>query len=182
MTVDAGRGLEADSLSATAADEPQASFDEFYAREYQRAVRLAYVLCGRRDVAEELAQDAFVALLRRWRRISAFDRPDLWLRRVLLHNSVSAWRRRTTELRLVARLGRERPEQLAIDDSDDRVWCALRCLPARQRDVLLLTALDGRTAPDIGLILDCSENTVRTHLMRARRSLADVLGEEGPTE
>ena len=68
-------------------------------------------LVGRRDVAEELVQDAFVTLHGRWDRVSRYESPEGWLRRVVINRSMSALRRRAVEVRLLGRLSRlrERP-------------------------------------------------------------------------
>lgn len=57
------------------------SFEDFYEAQYRAVVRLAAALVGRWDVAEELVQDAFIALYPRWARISRYEAPDAWLRR-----------------------------------------------------------------------------------------------------
>ena len=84
----------------------QMSFDDFYADEYTEVVRLAVMLTGRADVAEELAQDAFVAAYRRWSRVSRYDDPAGWVRRVVTNRCISSGRRYVAELRSVARLTR----------------------------------------------------------------------------
>lgn len=148
------------------------SFEEFYAAQYGTVVRLAAALVGRWDVAEELVQDAFIALYPRWTRISSYEAPDAWLRRVVLNRSVSALRRRAVEARVTTRLARRRsdagPDEPRVGDAD--VWRAVSELPKRQAQVIALVFLEDRTVADVAVILECSENTVRTHLGRARRS------------
>src|SRR5438309_10987 len=80
------------------------SFSEFYELQYRQSVRLAMAVTGRWDIAEELTQDAFVALHGRWARVSQYESPETWLRRVVLNRSRSALRRRAVEVRLLARL------------------------------------------------------------------------------
>jgi len=151
------------------------SFDDFYEAQYRSVTRLAAALVGRWDVAEELAQDAFLALYPRWERIARYDAPDAWLRRVVLNRAVSSLRRRAAEGRANARLERrEQPAELRVGDAD--AWHAVAELPKRQAQVIALVALEDRSVAEIARILDCSENTVRTHLARARRTLATRLG------
>ena len=69
-------------------------FDSFYRSEYDRLVRVAYALCGRLDVAEELTQDAMMKVYARWRRVRSFDAPGAFARRVVVNNAMSALRRR----------------------------------------------------------------------------------------
>jgi RNA polymerase sigma-70 factor (ECF subfamily) len=77
-----------------------------------------------------------------------------------------------TALRLVARLGRERPPDVELAVRDDDLWTAVRELPGRQAQVLALTFLEDRTVADIAALLGCGEETVRTHLRRGRAALA----------
>jgi RNA polymerase sigma-70 factor (ECF subfamily) len=130
------------------------------------------VLTGRLAVAEEMAQDAFLAAFGAWERIRSFDRPDAWVRRVVANKCVSAWRRGATEARLVARLRRERVAEPVIPEPDHDVLRAIRALPGRQRQVLALIVLEDRSVADVAQLLGCSEDSVRTHLRRGRAALA----------
>jgi RNA polymerase sigma-70 factor (ECF subfamily) len=151
-------------------------FDGFYAAEYPAAVRLAFVLTGRRDLAEEQAQEAFLAAHRRWDRIAGYDDPAGWVRRVVVNRSLSVLRRRTTEVRLAARLRRERLAEPALEPADEALWAAVRSLPRRQAEVLALAFVEDRSVADIAAVLGCGEATVRTHLRRGRLAVAANLG------
>lgn len=83
------------------------SFEAFYRAEYAAVVRLAFVLTGRSDLAEELAQDAFLACFRRWDSVVDYDNQGAWIRRVVTNRCVSSGRRHLTELRLLGREERE---------------------------------------------------------------------------
>ena len=61
-------------------------------------------------------------------------------------------------------------------------WEAVRQLPQRQAQVIALRYFDGQSRADIARILKCSENTVKTHLQRAKHALAAKLGEEAGDE
>ena len=67
-------------------------------REIRDVVGLSYVLSGSRSGAEDLAQDAFVAAYRLWDRISGYENPGAWVRRVAVNRSISVGRRRLTAL------------------------------------------------------------------------------------
>ena len=60
----------------------------------------------------------------------------------------------------------------------DLVWEEVRRLPKRQRQVIALRYMDGQKVSQIGRILECSDNTVNTHLKRAKQTLAERLGKE----
>jgi RNA polymerase sigma-70 factor (ECF subfamily) len=150
-------------------------FESFFKLEYPAVVRLAVALTGDMHAAEDLAQDAFLAARQRWDRISTYDQPGAWVRRVAVNRSVSRYRRRLSEAKAFARLSVAVPVELA--EPDAAVWEAVRRLPRRQAQVITLTVLEDRTVHDVSTILGCGEETVRTHLRRARMRLAEQLGE-----
>ncbi len=156
---------------------PSGSFDAFYRQEYAGIVRLAFALTGRRDVAEELAQEGFLAAHRRWGRVSGFEDMAGWVRRVVTNRCVSVARRRSTELRLLARLRQERPGEPVLGVTSQELWALVRDLPRRQAQVVALSFLEDRSVRDIAEILGCGEESVRTHLRRGRSTLAGRLAE-----
>ena len=156
-----------------------ASFADFYDAHYVALVRLATALVGRADVAEELVQDSFMALHARWARVSRYDAPDMWMRRVVLNRSLSTQRRRTTELRLLARLARQRPRSAEPPVTPDtEIWRLVAALPKRQAQVIALMFVEDLSVREVASVLECDENTVRTHYRRARIALASQLGLE----
>jgi Sigma-70 region 2 len=103
-------------------------FDEFYLREYPAAVALALALSGSRWVAEDLAQEAFLAAWRQWPRIGAYEQPAAWVRRVVANQATSASRRRLAEARAMVRVAAGRapdvpePPAAAGAGRADRPW------------------------------------------------------------
>ena len=139
-------------------------------------VRLTLALTGRRDLAEELAQDAFVAAYRQWPRVSGYDQPGAWVRRVATNAALSALRRRSSEVKGLARLGRQRQQEVDIPEEDQELWAALRALPKRQAQALALVVVDDLSVAEVARVLQVGEETVRTHLRRGRVALAHGLG------
>jgi RNA polymerase sigma-70 factor (sigma-E family) len=159
------------------------SFEDFYRDERARVLAVVFALCGSRPAAEELTQEAFIRAHAKWSDLSNYDRPDQWLRRVAVNLAVSAFRRRMAERRAVDRMTGWRPpvvDELAAPSAD--VWAAVRNLPRRQREVVVLTYVDDRPAVDVARILGIAEPTVRSLLHRARTRLAAKLGEPEPEE
>jgi RNA polymerase sigma factor (sigma-70 family) len=149
-------------------------FAAFYEGEIRSVVGLTYVLSGSRSGAEDLAQDAFLMAYRHWDRIGSYDDPGAWVRRVAVNRAISARRRRVSEAKALIRLGGTRitlPE-LSVDNQD--LWSAVRRLPPRQAQVIALRYWDQRTTHEIAAILELSEATVKSHLQRARQTLADT--------
>ena len=90
--------------------EPAPSFEDVFTREFPRVARTIHHIVGDRARAEEVTQDAFLELLRHWRTVAGYDRPDLWVRRVAIRKAQRerhrAWRRVELERSTVERRGR----------------------------------------------------------------------------
>jgi RNA polymerase sigma factor (sigma-70 family) len=159
-----------------------ADFERLYRNDFRRVVALVQSVTGRRDVAEELTQEAFVVAHDRWAAISGYARPGDFVRRVALNRAVSAWRRRQAEERAVNRLRartipNEGPARGDHADAADPLWEHVRRLPKRQAQVVALTYVDDLTPAEVAEVLGTSENTVRTHLHRAKVALARTMSE-----
>jgi RNA polymerase sigma-70 factor (ECF subfamily) len=147
-------------------------FESFYRAEYPRIVRLVLASTGRFDLAEELAQDAFLSAHHHWAKVSGYDDPGGWVRRVALNAATSAWRRRKNEAAASVRLGSGDRPSTPLPDRDERVWAAVRRLPRRQSQVMILIAVDDCSVATVASTLGIGENSVRTHIRRAREALA----------
>ena len=154
------------------------SFDSFYQRELDAVVGLAYVLSGSKTGAEDLAQEGFLAAYRQWDRVTTYDNPGAWVRRVVANRAVSAARRRGSELKALLRLNRPTFEFMVIPAESAHVWEEVRRLPKRQTQVVVLRYFDRQKIPAIADILGISQNTVKTHLLRAKETLAKRLEQE----
>ena len=165
--------------SEIAVGPARASFEEFYMKDYRAVVGLAYALSGSRSTAEDLAQEAFLAAHRAWDRVSAYENPGAWVRRVVANLSVSAFRRRLAEAKAVARIGLdERHRRPELPSEDAEFWEAVRSLPRRQSQVVALHYLEDLPVAEVAAVLDMAPGTVKKHLFDGRRSLARRLGIE----
>ncbi len=167
-----------DTLDPPPAASAQA-FEDLYRKEFPAVLGLAYALSGNRWIAEDLAQEAFLAAHMQWERVGRYDDPGAWVRRVAANLSVSAFRRRVIEAKALARLALGHvsiaPE---LSTDDERFWHAVRSLPRRQAQVVALHYLEDRPVAEIAEILDIAPGTVKKHLHDGRRTLAGVLGTE----
>lgn len=155
------------------------SFDTFYRSQYRPVLGLAIVLTGSKAAAEEITQDAFLAAYRSWEKIGRYEKPEAWVRKVVSNRSVSRFRKTAAERRATER--HERTGERSIDpieDLDADLWDAVRDLPKRQAQSIALTYLLGLPRREVADTLGCSEETVKTHLHRARRTLATRLDAE----
>ncbi|MEA2023922.1 MAG: sigma-70 family RNA polymerase sigma factor [Actinomycetota bacterium] len=154
-------------------------FASFYERELRPVIGLAFVLSGSRSGAEDLAQDAFLKAYKQWETVGAYDNPGAWVRRVVSNNSVSVFRRGKAEAKALTRFAGSM--YVVPDMSPDAMatWAAVRKLPNRQAQAIALRYYDRSSIADIARILKCSENTVKTHLQRAKQTLEAHLDEGG---
>ena len=155
------------------------SFDRFYNREFPVMVNIAYAMSGSRMAAEDLAQEAMVIAYKQWSEVGSLDRPGAWVRRVVLRRSASTFHRRKAELRALARLAPMTSEPLSpLNEESDRFWRAVRRLPNRQAAAITLHYLEQLSIAEIAEVMDCAPNTVKVHLHRGRKALAEVLDVE----
>lgn len=150
-------------------------FEAFYKRQYPRAVGIAYALTGKRHLAEEIAQEAFITGFRRWEKISRYDKPEAWLRRVIVNRSTSVLRRGLTEVKAIPRLRAGVDHIPELEPEAAGVWEAVRALPRRQAQAVALFYVEDLPVDQIANVLECSPGTVKAHLKRGRDRLGRKL-------
>ena len=154
--------------------DSQDRYEWFFKAEYPQVVRSAYLVMFDADAARDVAQEAFVQALRHWPRISRYDKPEAWVRRVAIRLAVKAAKKQN----------RLSPLDEAPDSSvtpivnDPDLARSVASLPGNQRASVVLFYFEDRPVSEISDILQCSEATVKVHLHRARKKLAQYLGEE----
>jgi RNA polymerase sigma factor (sigma-70 family) len=148
-----------------------ASFDAAYEALAPVAYRAAYRLVGDRESARDIAQDAMVRLVPRWRKIADHPCPEAWAATVATRLAIGSWRKRGPEPRPVADTA---PSDQAIVDRDALV-AALRSLPRRQREVAVLLYVADLPVADVAAALGCTDGTVKQHASRARDALRTAL-------
>jgi RNA polymerase sigma-70 factor (sigma-E family) len=152
-----------------------------YGTHWHQLVRLATLLTRDASVAEELVQDAFVSLHRRW---SSLDDPGAahgYLRTTVVNNSRSALRHRGVEERYRQPGPPEPsgPEERAVQATQDaRVMAALRGLSRRQQEVLVLRYYADFSEHDIASTLGMSRGAVKSHAHRGLAALREALARD----
>ena len=163
---------------------PAAAFEAFYAEHHPRMVGLAYALTGSWSVAEDLAQEAFVRVLRDWRKVERLERPDAWARRIVLNLSASRFRRLGNEARALARFA-SRADRDPITAGPDAAsaapdfWKAVRQLPRRQGQAIALHYIEDLPVDEVAEAMGCAVGTAKAHLHAARAALAGRLEATG---
>lgn len=142
-------------------------FDGVYASEFAGVARLAFLMVGSRAVAEELAQDAFVQLFRRY---DTVKNPAAFLRTVVVRVAINWLRRAGMERDRLARAtaGIDHPVEAP---EIDEMWSALTRLRPERRVVLVLRFYEQMHHGEIAALLGCSPATIRS---RTRRALEDL--------
>jgi RNA polymerase sigma-70 factor (sigma-E family) len=153
----------------------EATFEEFVGARGQALLRFAFMLCGDRHRAEDLVQSVLAKAYGRWVRISAMQRPEAYLKAVLVNEHLRWWRRRSSGEVPVA--SPADPDMAAGGDaavqhaSRDAAWALLGRLPRRQRAVLVLRYYEDLSDAEIATVLGCGQATVRSQATRALAAL-----------
>jgi RNA polymerase sigma-70 factor (sigma-E family) len=142
--------------------------------------RFAYLICGDRNRADDLVQDALLAMHRRFGSNLSVDDPMAYARRAIVNANIS-WSRRPLRRELPTDQLPERSTEFS--PPDDELWTLLRTLTERQRAVLVLRYYLGYPDPDIATTLGCRRATVRSLAARALTELRGRLNhpEENPS-
>jgi RNA polymerase sigma factor (sigma-70 family) len=160
-------------IGATTSARPPLS--EVYERERLNLVRLAAVLTQDRDEAEDVVQDAFVAVQRHWATLSDPTRALGYLR-VAVINGARSWNRRVALFRRhaldEAALAPAADTPVLLREEYQRVVSAVRRLPRRQQQVVALRYWAQMPDGEIAAALEISEVTVRSNVSRALSALA----------
>jgi RNA polymerase sigma-70 factor (sigma-E family) len=151
-----------------------AGFREFVEVRYTDLLRTAYLLTGTRDAAEDLVQSALLTTMRHWRAVAD---PMAYVRRAMVNQRTSLWRRiGSRELLTDAPPDRSTPDGTAGRADRDELLTALGRLPARMRAVLVLRYWEDMSEEDTAQMLGCSVGTVKSQASRGLSRLRDVLG------
>ena len=152
---------------------------DLYREQRLSMLRLAVFLVGDRHVAEELVQDAFAQLYRRWSALEDKAAAVGYLRTSVVNAARSVYRRRDTARRhlRVAEpdLSPEPDYALLLAEEHREVLEALHQLPRRQREVLVLRYWSELTEAEIARTLSISRGTVKSSASRALDALERVL-------
>jgi RNA polymerase sigma-70 factor (sigma-E family) len=162
------------------AAELNAALTELYGAHYQSLVRLAAMLLRDAGAAEEIVQDAFVSLYRGWARLRDPGVARFYLQKSVVNRSRSVLRHRAVAEKhapvLASREGRA--DQATLDFADrSAVVAALRRLPARQREAIVLRYYADLSEADIARAMGITAGAVKSHTARAVSALREILND-----
>jgi RNA polymerase sigma-70 factor (sigma-E family) len=152
--------------------------EELFVRFGPGGLRLAYLLTGDRQAAEDCVQEAFARVIARLGHVRTGQAFDAYLRRTIVNLTKNGWRRRSTE----------RTKVLAPDPRVDiapsaevgvvdrlTVWQAIQVLPTRQRTAIVLRFYEDLAEADIATIMRCRPGTARSLISRGMAALRSEL-------
>lgn len=152
-------------------------FEEFYAANYGKIVALVAAVTGDRHDADDVAQETFARALARWPRLSGYDLPEAWVRRVALRLAVDSGRRVRRTLRSLPLL---RAVTAAVADAEPApgdmlafspLGRALTRLPLREREAIVLHYVADMSVDQIARERGIGVSTVKARLAGGRRRL-----------
>jgi len=147
-------------------------FAAFMAARQPRLLRTAYLLSGNRADAEDLVATALAKAWLAWDRVSTRESPDAYVRRILVNEHHSLWRRsfkrREHSTDEVPDRGTESPD---YDDRDRVLWDFVGTLPRKQRAVVVLRYYEELSEAETAEVLGVSIGTVKSQASRALAAL-----------
>lgn len=173
MTGESIRVLPWDGAQRWDADE---AVTRLYGAHYRLLVRLAVLLLADAGAAEEVVQDAYVRLHQHWRRLRDPDQALAYLRTSVVNGARSALRHRGVAQRFLAASRPPCDEPSAESGAltaleHERIMAALRALPARQREALVLRYYADLSEAEIAEAMGVSRGAVKSHTSRAITAL-----------
>jgi RNA polymerase sigma-70 factor (sigma-E family) len=155
----------------------QAEFHRFFEEHHRELARLAYLLSGDADAADDLAADALAAAWRRWDRVRSADQPIAYVRKIVINLAGSRVRRLIRErkkLSIVKAMAQERTEAPDVPTTID-VRAALQRLPARKRACVVLRHAFDLSEQETARLLGISVGTVKSQTSKGVAELEKVL-------
>jgi len=180
-TLVAGTALGSVRAAQRSAVDADAAIAELYSRHYYSLVRLAALLVHDIPTAEEVVQDSFVALHAAMHRLRDSEKTLSYLRTAVVNRSRSVLRHRGVVDRNPAAPAPDMPSAehgalVLIERSS--VVAALRGLPVRQREVVVLRYYGDLSEAQIAAAMGITRGAVKSHTSRAMAALRLVLGQE----
>jgi RNA polymerase sigma-70 factor (sigma-E family) len=149
------------------------TFEEFAQAHLPALLGFATVLTGQRATAEDLAQEVLIRTHARWDKIGGLDRPEFYVRKMVLNEFLS-WRRRSWRLIPAgdaALWGPNVPDHSTGYAEHEAMLAQIARLPRRQRAVVVLRYYEDRSDAEIAELMSCAPGTVRAYASRALAAL-----------
>jgi RNA polymerase sigma-70 factor (sigma-E family) len=140
-------------------------------------LRLAYVVVGDHQLAQDLLQEALVKAYVAWPRLRDVSKAEGYVRRTIVTTAISWRRRRSFHEPPIDAV----PDETEADQTDrlatqDVLWRQIRGLPSRQRAALVLRYYEDLSETETAELLGCSVGTVKSQVSAALSKLRDRIG------
>ena len=150
-------------------------FREFVTARSPALLRTGYLLLGDRALAEDLLQTALVKAYRHWGRVTATGSPEAYVRRIMVNERRTWWRRNPGREVVGGVPERPGPDVSSALAERDAVWRAVLTLPPRTRAVLVLRYWEDLSEAETATTLGCSVGTVKSTTSRSLAVLRAAL-------
>ena len=152
--------------------DDEADFRQAFGELFPLAFRVAWRIVGNVTAAEDCAAEALARAFQRWPKVRGLTYRDAWVMRVAANIAIDTVRKKTPLI----------DPGFGADPADAATTrlalaAALRALPRRQRDAVVLRYLHGYREDEVARALDVSPGTVKTHLKRGTETLRRKLGD-----
>lgn len=168
-------------LALKAMSGDRASFAMLVEQEYDFILRTAWKWTRNQADAEDVAQEVCIRLGKAISRFQGHGRFRTWLYALVLNvvrDTARKSRRELTKSQAFHAEAVATPFGSEADDSENRLWSAVRHLPDKQKDTVLLVYAEGMTHSQAADVLGIAETTVSWHLHEARKRLKELLNSE----
>jgi RNA polymerase sigma factor (sigma-70 family) len=143
----------------SAAGSGASELEDLYRSQWAPMVRLAWLMGGNREEAEDVVHDAFLQLEPRW---SSIENPPAYLRQTVVNGVRTRHRRKILERRHESYEG----DVSNVLDDYEEIWASLEALPDRQRQALVLRFYLDLTIAEVADLLDCPIGTAKSLIHR----------------
>lgn len=166
---------EATARPALRVGESHRDFDEFYSATFHGLRSQLYAYLGDRAEAQDVVQEAYCRAFTRWKRISGYEDPVAWVRKVAWNLATSRFRRQRTASNFLRRQRVEHED----GPTPDRVALvrALEAIPTQQRKAVVLHYVGQLSVAEIAEQEGVAEGTVKSWLSRGRAALSAQLAD-----
>jgi RNA polymerase sigma-70 factor (ECF subfamily) len=160
----------------------KSGFEQLIESHSRQVLNTALRVLGDRQKAMDVHQEVFLAIWRRWPKFNGQTKWDGYLYRATVRKAIDLAKKTRNE-RIAAQefespaTGETPDTALRLAEMQKKLANCLTKLPKRQAEVFVLSRIEGLKAEEIAQILGCSQETVRVHLHRATKKLAEQLGD-----
>ena len=153
------------------------SFTQLIERHGKQVINTAVRILGDTQKAQDVYQEVFLAIWRRWHKYNGRTKWKAYLYRVTVRKAIESAKRDSKSLSLAKQIDQPLCEDTPCDplqnaEFQQKLVESLAKLPKRQAEVFVLSRIEGLEHQRIAESLGCSRTTVRVHLHRAVRRLA----------